>query len=320
MSMKQYVLMLLFIVSMSACNTHTRECDMTVPVPVQRIDLFVSDGLGTADSLQPGLDMYFKLMGVDSVDCDVALDMLRGSEVTKVFGADVRSRFSAADSIGIELGKAKKRLSDILPDIKISQVYGVVTPYMQSVMVSDSVIFVALNHYLGADYPGYSMMPVYSARFKVPQRVVPDVVEALVRINYPYEPCDGTLLERMLYEGAVVKVVSTVLDNDWELALGYSADQLKEADDEREAVWKALAVHRLLYSDSPVDISSFFDLSPFTRVGDIVLPPRIGRYIGLSIIESYLGSHPGVSLSYLLSRDFYGKSQSGLIESHYTAE
>lgn len=307
-----YILLGLMLV---ACGKDTGY--KSEPVAIGRIDMFVSDGIGSADSLRPGLDLYIRVMGLDSLTMEEALARLEDSDVTRVFGMDIKSRFTASDSLSGPLGSALKGLGHLLPDIDRVDVYGVASPYMQSVIVGDSVVLVALNHYLGVDYPGYASMPAYMVRQKVPARIVPDVVEALVRVSYPYKPMDGTLIERMLYEGAVTKAVAAALGGDVGLAMGYTESQLDEAVSLEDDAWNALAVGRMLYSQSHADISSLFDPSPFTRIGLSEFPPRMGRYIGMRIVDSYMDCHQDVSLSSLLSSGFYGDAQSSLIESRY---
>ncbi len=310
-------LYILLSLMLAACGSDAD--NSSDPVAIGRIDLFISDGIGSADSLQPGLDMYLHVMGLDSLTREDALTRLGNSDVTRVFGTDIKSRFTAADSLSGPLGDALMRLGHLLPGVDIVNVYGIASPYMQSVIVGDSAVLVALNHYLGADYPGYVSMPACMVRQKVPARIVPDVVEALVRVNYPYEPVEGTLIERMLYEGAVTKAMAIALGGDVGQAMGYTGAQLNVAVSHEGEAWKALAAGRMLYSRSPVDISQLFNHSPFTRLGEYEYPSRVGCYIGLRIVDSYMDSHQGdVSLSYLLSPEFYGDAQSSLIKSCYS--
>lgn len=313
--MKNSLYILLCLMSV-ACGSDAD--NRSEPVAISRIDLFISEGIGSADSLQPGLDLYLHVMELDSLTQEEALVRLENSDVTRVFGTDIKSRFTAADSLSVPLGNALMRLGHLLPDLDIVKVYGVASPYMQSVIVGDSAVLVALNHYLGADYPGYASMPAYMVSQKVPARIVPDVVEALVRVNYPYEPVDGTLIERMLYEGAVTKAVAMALGGDIGQAMGYTRSQLDVAVGHEGEAWNALAVGRMLYSRSPVDISQLCNHSPFTRLGEYEYPSRMGCYIGLRIVDSYMDCHQGdVSLGYLLSPEFYGDAQSSLIKSCY---
>ncbi len=311
------ILFILIGLLLSACGQSRSDSHYPEPVMIGRIDLYISDSIGSADSLQPGLDLYLAVMGLDSMGRDEAVGRLYDSDVIRIFGADIKARFTAADSLQSPLGDALHRVAGILPDIRVGRIYGIASPYMQSVIVSDSTVFIALNHYLGADYPGYESMPSYVARHKVPARVVPDVVEALVRVSYPYEPVEGTVLERMLYEGAVARAVSLALDDDMQ-ALGYTPAQFEDAYRHECDIWKALAAGRMLYSNSPSDIALLFGPAPFSRLGSLELPSRIGRYVGLAIVDSYVDNNPDVPLSRLLSQCFYGESQQSLIKSRYT--
>ena len=301
--------------SCSRDNTDTTEYN---PMPIERIDLAVAGYPATAseiDMLEPGIDLYVQLMSADTVDLDAALRALSQSRVTQLFGRDIIERFTAADSLARPLGRVAARLAELSPELKVARLYGIASPYMQSVIVSDSIVFVALNHYLGSDYAGYETMPAFVRRGKTPSRLPSDVAEAVVRVAYPYTPVEGTLLERMLYEGAVAQTVSTATGND---IPGYTTTERESADSKLKDTWLALASDGMLYTTADNEIARLIDPAPFARVGSLELPAQIGRYIGLRIIHSYLKNNPGTQPVEMLQNSFYGRPQERLIESKFS--
>ena len=56
----------------------------------------------------------------------------------------------------------------------------------QSIIFVDSVMLIALNHYLGAEYEGYSHFPLYSRLVKEPAIMPFDISEALIATAYPF--------------------------------------------------------------------------------------------------------------------------------------
>lgn len=289
-------------------------------MPIERIDLFIDRYPSSApdqESLQPGLGLYLRLMTGNATACDSTLAMLHESPVTAVFGKDIRERFTQCDSLARPLGGTINRLESLLPDVNVTNVYGIASPYMQSVIVSDSIVMIALNHYLGSDYAGYTSMPEYRRCLKRAARVPADVSEALVRINYPYHPTDGTLLERMLYEGAVLRAVSEALGADAAIASGMSSDEYQTVKNNSRAIWEALATERLLYTTSETDITRLTEPGPFSTIGKMQLPARAANIIGLEIIDSYTHENPDTDMQQILSPEFYGKAQQRLIESRF---
>lgn len=313
-----YILGIL-LTALLACSRNA-DSDTATPMPVERIDLFIDNYPSSApelESLQPGLGLYLELMTGNATTCDSTLLTLHESPVTAVFGKDIRERFTQSDSLALPLGRTIKRLESLLPEVNVTNVYGIASPYMQSVIVSDSIVMIALNHYLGSDYAGYSSMPEYRRRLKTASRVPADVAEALVRINYPYHPTDGTLLERMLYEGAVLRAVSEALGVDAATASGMSSDEYQTVKNNSREIWEALATERLLYTTSDADISRLTLPAPFSTIGKMQLRARAANIIGLEIIDSYTRENPDTDMQRILSPEFYGKAQQRLIESRF---
>lgn len=313
-----YILLTTATAAIAGCD-RTKQIE-AVPMSIERIDLYVGNYASPGspnDTLQPGLGLYIELMGLGNTERDSALTVLHEHPVSRIFGRDIKSRFSQADSLALPLGNTVKRLTASLPDVNVSHIYGIASPYMQGVIVSDSVVMVALNHYLGSDYDGYSAMPAYSRQFKTAERIPTDVAEALIRVNYPYQPTDGTLLERLLYEGAVIRAAMLADGDDTAAALGLDDEEYRLTGKSTRELWGALASERLLYSTSPDDIARLTEPAPFTRIGSMKLPGRACRLIGLEIIDNFMTNNPDATISDLLSPDFYGQSQNRLIASRY---
>ena len=79
-----------------------------------------------------------------------------------------------------ELGTSFKNISQNLPNaVTPTHIYGYVTPYMQSIVLVDSVMFVGLNHYLGENYPGYEGFEHYKRKLKQPNRIAIDALSLI---------------------------------------------------------------------------------------------------------------------------------------------
>lgn len=263
---------------------------------------------------------YISIMGNGTDDLAGAIDTLAKSAAYKVFYPDVVARFVVADSIGRELGRFKKRLDNELPDVPLPEFYGVISPYRQSVMVTDSAVFIALNHYLGSDYPGYEGMELYRRVLKVPERIPFDVAEAVVAVRYPYHPSDDeTVLSRMLYEGALLNAVEVLVGNGdcQSLIFGWDETQKEWAERNEANMWNMLVSRGLLYSTVQMDFDRLFSPSPATAVLSLDAPGRMGRFLGYRIVKSYRRVNDGAGLDYLLSAKFYNDPRS-LINASYS--
>ncbi len=293
---------------------------------VERMDsaavCYMSASQKTRDSLNnafsPALPLLASMFGAGSVDSAIAV--YARTPAVEVFAPDVAARMPDITEYETALGYVRAILAQKLPGLKFpAHIYGMVTPFRQSVVMSDSVLFLGLNHYLGTDYPGYAGFDEYVLRDKVSMRIPMDVAEAIVASAYPYEfSGDGeTVLSRMVYDGAIVAVVlGCVPDKTLADVLGWDAEELKWVEENESNIWSAIVERGLLYSTDRMDSERLVGPSPATSVLHADAPGRIGRYIGYRIVKSYLENNLDVKLSDVLSPGFY-KSRTVLMDSGY---
>lgn len=175
----------------------------------------------------------------------------------------------------------------------------------------DSVMLIALNHYLGVDYPGYERFPVH-IRFQKQTEYLPyDLAEGQLADSQPYMDVEdesglNTNLSRMLYSGALaLGRTMLVKDADSAVALGYSQEQWKWLLDNEASMWRKMVANGLLFDTSAVTGSRLLGPAPATPLLDIHSPGRAGRFIGYRMVKGYLDKHPETTLKELLSPAFY---------------
>ena len=176
----------------------------------------------------------------------------------------------------------------------------------QSIIFTDSVMLIALNHYLGPDYPGYAGMPEYIRRQKSPEMLPYDIAEAMVATAYPYDGNNATVLNRLLYEGALAEAkMRLVKDASPAVALGYDDDTFKQIEQNEHDLWQKILEKKLLFDHDPTTAARLVAPSPVTGILGTRVPGRVGRYVGWRIIRTYLERNPDTTLSDILSSNFY---------------
>lgn len=248
---------------------------------------------------------YLYMMGMGNDDIRRSADTLRESASYRIFAPDVVNRFDAHEeevsSQLAELNNQLKRNGIIDYDTKY---YAVISPYRQSLMIADSTVYIALNHYLGSDYQGYQGMPTYNLGVKTPQHIVYDVAEALIDSRFSNKDYSD-VSKRLLHEGALTYSILNLTGGNIKEMLGWSDDEFAFVNSHERDIWETLAKRNLLFSTSASDGDRLFNPSPATAIISVDLPGRVGRYVGLKIVESYMSKHPATSLSELLSDEFY---------------
>lgn len=269
---------------------------------------------------QPVIDVMGALIRLS--DADSIMSQLASSQVSLVFGPDVEKRLPDLRQSEISIGNMKYLAEKGGFGIAFpKRVFGILTPYEQSVVFADTIMIVGLNHYLGADYEGYKSFSDYRRRLKTVGRLPYDVAEALVYTSYPYQSdAVSTAVSRMIYEGVVVAAVMRILpDAGLADALGCTPGQLKWMKENEARIWRKMVEGNMLFATDRNIAEKLVAPAPYTSLIALESPGRVGRYIGYRIVEAYISSHPGAAIVSLLSPSFY-QSQDALVDSGYGRE
>lgn len=262
------------------------------------------------DSLQywaPQTEAFMKVVSNAAYPEHLQLLAWSGSLPVEIFTPAVDSVFTTIEPVEIAMGHILGSAADNNLELPTRQYAAVVYGRPHSVLFVDSVMLIALNHYLGAEYEGYDHWPVYERLLKEPSMMPYDIAEALVGTQYPYNGGDNaTVLSRLLYEGALTHAkMQLVPDAEQMRALGYVSQQYDYLTEHEKELWENLVGNQLLFDTSATTIARLVNPAPITSILDGHCPGRAGRFIGYQMVKSYLKNNPDATLPFLLSPDFY---------------
>ncbi len=256
------------------------------------------------ESMRPEVEAFMTVMGADASDS--SLVAWANSPAVSVFTPDVDSVYASLGCIERDLGNMLSRAAAEGLALPQRRYAAVVWGRPESIVFCDSVMLVALNHYLGESYAGYSHLAPYLRRAKTPGRLPYDMAEAIVAVSIPYVRKEGsTALSRMLYEGALVEACRRLVGGSDAQVLGYGDDEYSELLSREGEMWRMLVSKGLLYSTLPSDASRLVSPAPYTTLLSSRTPGRAGRFIGYRIVRSYMERYPEIPLSELLSPKWY---------------
>jgi hypothetical protein len=265
---------------------------------------------------------FTELMEINGVEVDAQnVDSVRsayvGSRAVQVFQADIERYLPPLDSVEQVLGHA----AEVYSTGNVGTVFGMVSPYSQSVITVGQNIYVGLNHYLGEDYPGYvGRFPQYMLQRKTLAKLPTDVMEAVVvRDNPPQFAAAPTLLNRMLYDGAVTHSVMESMPEGTTIGtvLGLNDEQIHWCEENEARIWMTIIEQNLLYSTDPLVADKLLKPSPVSTLINGNAPGETARWVAWRIVQAYVERHPDASASQLLQPSFYNENQS-LIDSQYS--
>ena len=215
-----------------------------------------------------------------------------------------------------ELSIGTQLLLEEFPQLKLPEFYMHVSGLNQNIVVTDSILSLSADKYLGTDFPLYQdHFYDYQLQQMSPERIVPDYLLGLLYSEFPFEGNENTLLSHMLYEGKLRYILSRMLPERkrWE-SFGYTKEQYNWCVKSESRIWKTILQQKQLYTTDYLTISQFINEAPYTAPLTSSSPGRAGIWVGFRIIESFIKQHPNTTLQELIERTDY---QQLFIEAKY---
>lgn len=217
--------------------------------------------------------------------------------------ADVRKRFANLSVYERQLGAALNRLKSELPGLRSPYVYTQISGFRQSIVVSDTLVGISLDKYMGADYPAYARFftPVQRGTM-TPGRMVPDLLSFYLMAQFPPREEHKELIYAMIQIGKIQWAVAQALDTNTASASGFSEASVQWLQLNEQACWRTLKQRNLLFS-TQYDV--FASLVPLTAehpyFGD-ESSRGAGTWMGTQVVRNYMRKHPECTLYDLLVR------------------
>ncbi|MEE1208305.1 MAG: hypothetical protein UHP27_09110 [Muribaculaceae bacterium] len=319
--------MLLLAGGAASCNKDKGE--EAQPIEIARLDRAVSSykELDSAarrhvrDSLNGPLTALMRVLEMDTLN-DTTLGIWSTSMPVEIFSPMTDSAFTDLSALESQMGTVLAKLKAEGLELPKYTYAAVAWGRPESVVFADSVAMIALNHYLGVNSPAYEDWPMYRRALKRPDMMAYDLTEALLAINYPYNPGEGNdmVLSRMIYEGVLAEAKMRVVpEARLYKALGFTEPQLKDIEANKSLIWNKLVLEKMLYSKDPELSDRLFSLLPYSTPISPKAPGRTIRYVGYDVVQQYLKHNPKATIAEMLKPEFY-TSQQTLQKADYRGE
>lgn len=218
--------------------------------------------------------------------------------------AEVHQLFPDQSMLREQLTEAFTRLVNYYPNAEVPNVKTIITGLESDLLVTDSLIVIGLDYYLG---PGARYKPDlygYLQRRYTPVFIVPSIM-----LLYGIDPrfnktdlSDKTALAEMISYGKAYyfakQMLPCVADS---VFIGYTAEEIAGARQYEDLIWSRLVEDEVLFSTSHQVKQRFIGERPKTLEVGEQCPGRIGTWIGWQIVNQYMLTHPQVTLTQLMS-------------------
>ncbi len=162
--------------------------------------------------------------------------------------------------------------------------------YRNRIIVTDTIVLIALDNYLGEDHEFYGGIQQYLKQNFDRAYLVSDLAEAYAKRRISL-PRSRRLLDDMIYQGKLLYFKDLMMpDATDEIKIGYTPEELEWAKTNEISMWSYFVENELLFSTDSKLASRFINPAPFSKFNlelDNESPGRLGRYIGWQIVRSY---------------------------------
>ncbi|MDR0231935.1 MAG: gliding motility protein GldB [Dysgonamonadaceae bacterium] len=206
-----------------------------------------------------------------------------------------------------ELSTSFSLLLKEFSQLTLPQIYMHVSGLNQNIIVTDSILSLSADKYLGSDFPLYQeFFYDYQRQRMRPEQVVPDYLLGFLYSELPFEGNENALLDRMLYEGKIHYILSQILTerDAWE-TFGYTKEQYEWCVKSEDRIWKTILQQKQLYTTDYMITSQFINDAPYTAPLTDSSPGRVGVWVGYRIVSSFMKNHPKITFSELIEMTNY---------------
>jgi hypothetical protein len=219
-------------------------------------------------------------------------------EVERVFG-DERD-------LKLEFEAAFKNLKYYYPEARIPKIETVISGLENDMFVSDSLIIVSLDYFLGAGAKYRPAMYEYLLRQYNKENIVPSCM-MIYGIDNTYNASnmeDETVLADMITYGKSYYFAKQMIPcTPDSIFIWYTAEEVKGARKNQDLIWARFIEDKVLYATNHKLKQKYLGDRPKTVEVGSECPGRIAQWVGWEIVKKYMETHPDITLPTLMSNN-----------------
>ncbi len=199
--------------------------------------------------------------------------------------------FGRNDELKKQFKEAFKNIKYYYPDFTPPKIQTVISGLETDVMVTDSLVIIGLDYFLGADAKFKPNMYEYMLKRYTKHFVVPSVV-LLYGISERYNKAnveDKTVLADMVAYGKAYAFTKHILPcSPDSVLIGYTQKEIDGAFYNESTIWKRMIEDQVLFGTGHMIKQKYIAERPKTTEVSAQCPGRIGMWVGWQIANQYL--------------------------------
>ena len=285
--MHKFLIFLIIFLTLSCNNVNTPN----VKVEIERFeDIFFNSNAKNLYEVKENFSFLFPPQYNDQVWIDRLKDTIQNqlyNEVNSSFGDFSEQKY--------EIESFYSNYLDYDTEYKIPRLITLTTDvdYRKKIILTDSLLLIGLDNYLGANHFFYSSFPSYIKSSFNKENIVIDIAkEYAVSVVSKVKADNYTFIEKIINHGKILVFTSSMLkDIEDSKIIGYSNQDFSWALKNEKDIWANFIENEYLFSsDNNLD-NRFINLAPFSKFYlsiDNDSPSMIGKFIGWKIVKSFM--------------------------------
>lgn len=219
---------------------------------------------------------------------------------TQEFYKEVDSTFGDLSGLKKEFAGAFDKIRETYPTFKNPRIYTTFTGLENDMFVSDSVIIISLEAFIGPKASYRPDQPAYLLRrFEAPY-IVPAVLR-LLSDQFIKSSGQTTMLDDMVYFGKSYEFTKNMLPEVADsLIIGIPDSSLTSAWYAQDIIWAYFIDKKLLFEQNQRVKEKYLGERPVVSEIGPACPGRIGQWLGWRIIDQFRTENPDLSLKEIL--------------------
>ena len=285
--MHKFLIFLIIFLTFSCNNVNTPK----VEVEIERFeDIFFKSNANNLYNVKENFSFLFPPQYEDQIWIDRLNDTIQNqlyNEVNLSFGdfSDQQSLIESfySNYLGYDSEYKIPRLITLTTDVD----------YRKKIILTDSLLLIGLDNYLGEDHIFYSSFPTYLTNTFNKENIIIDIAKEYAMAVIANTRSDNyTFIEKIINHGKILYFASSMLPNKEDSKIiGYSSADFAWALKNEKDIWSNFIENEYLFSsDNNLD-SRFINLAPFSKFYlsiDNDSPSMIGKFIGWKIVKSFM--------------------------------
>lgn len=273
----------------------------TVDVTIERLEqtlMTLTDTAHVHSFLQEHEDItraFFRAYPDDPAFISYLTQLTQHPDTRKLHD-QTQAYFGDLTDIETQLEQAFGRIKSHYPNFRPPRVVTLFSGLQNDVYVSDSLMVIALEAFVGPKALYRPQQPEYILRRYEKESLVPTLIRLLADSYTKSNAGDGTLLSDMVYFGKTFEFTQTMLPEvPPHRIIDYADTTYQQTWYAQDLVWAHFVDNQLFFERNPRTKEKYIGERPAVPEIGPACPGRIGQWVGWRIVNAYRTENPKVT-------------------------